>query len=202
MENVLINSYAEIVANHDGKLIKLHLEGDLQGTMIRSHVNELISAGKNVALVDIDGTLRNCSERVKLLPNKHSLEAYADQPNLAYEEFHLACGIDTPLLRNIETVKNLHTAGYFIVLLTSCTALTDTIEATVNQMAKWNVPASTMIMRHPDNHHEPTPMKVNFVKALVEDSKNFKHILLVEDNKDTVKAFKDIGTQTLLVDYK
>ena len=201
------NSYVEVSGKYIKTLDSL-LNQNTGMSLLKDHIDRLLRNIETdsledyrfIAIVDLDGTLRDCcSHRIPLLPDSDMVEFYKDEPNLAYEDFHLACSGDTPIWDTINKVKQLREEGCFIILLTSCTSLDKTICETRKQLQSWELYYDTMIMRHPDNHEEPAQMKLNFISSLVTNDSDKKHFLFIDDNSENVKVIEEFGIDCILV---
>ncbi len=191
------HQYVEVVKNYGNTFTDTTL-ASLPTTMFSGQVNHILESDGKVIFVDLDGTLRGGKNRLHLLPSKEDFQAEKDDPNGLFEEFNKACGLDDPIFENIDKVKEFNAEGYFIVLLTSCTAYEESIESTIMQMHEWGVPFDTMIMRSPNNQEDAINMKTTFFKNLINLKESFKNITIFDDNEKTIKACGELGITTLL----
>ena len=118
---------------------------------------------RGILILDCDGTIRQGSHRLHLLPSQEEIVAAGDTPNIAFHRFNEAAGGDTPIESVIDLVQILHVQGYYIIVLTSCTHSDNSLTIMLNQLELWNVPYHAAVMRGKDNHLHPVDFKEQFL---------------------------------------
>lgn len=155
----------------------------------------------NLALVDLDGTIRQGSHRLHLLPSQEEIVAAGDTPNIAFTRFNEASDGDEPIQPVIDLVKMFYDQGYYIIVLTSCTHSNKTLSTMVNQLDEWNVPYHAAVMRGKDNHRWPVEYKEMFLNdiGIVGYSGS---VVALDDCIDNCNKFREYGILALQVsDY-
>ena len=153
---------------------------------------------KGILICDCDGTLRNGSHRLHLLPSQEEIAAAGDTPNIAFTRFNENGGGDTPIQPVIDLVKMYHTQGYYVVILTSCTCSQNTLNTLINQLEVWNVPYHAAVMRGKDNHRWPVEFKEMFLQdsGLVDYE---GYVLALDDCTSNCEMFMGYGILALQV---
>ncbi|AFK66628.1 polynucleotide kinase/phosphorylase [Colwellia phage 9A] len=155
--------------------------------------------GKRIAVVDLDGCIRDDKHRASLLPSDAVVKSYDDKPNLAFKSYHMACHGDVVVQETVDMVNKLYSEGYFIIILTSCTGYFETINITCTQLKEWRLKWNTMVMRHPDNHNLPHDMKLNFMRQMVTEQEDKNRFVFIDDSAENVDTIKEFGIDTVLV---
>lgn len=156
---------------------------------------------KGILLTDLDGTIRQGSHRIHLLPSQEEIAAAGDTPNIAFTRFNEAGDKDVPIQPVIDLVKMFYDQGYYIIILTSCTHSDKTLSTMVNQLDEWNVPYHAAVMRGKDNHRWPVEYKDRFLydSGIVEYNGN---VIALDDCIDNCNKFREYGILALQVaDY-
>ena len=137
-------------------------------THVRGWVSKLtIGNVRPLAVVDVDGVIRNGKDRLGLLPSKELIKSCADagEANLAWKAFNDASGQDQPIPEVIAFLKEL-SKTWAIVFLTSTTYSAQSFHALLGQLDHWDVPWDGFFMRGEDNHLSPVDMKVHWFERM------------------------------------
>lgn len=154
---------------------------------------------KGILLTDLDGTIRQGSHRLHLLPSQEEIVAAGDTPNVAFTRFNEAGSGDKPIQPVIDLVKMYHTQGYYVIILTSCTCSQNTLNTLINQLEVWNVPYHAAVMRGKDNHRWPVEYKEMFLHdaGVVDYNGN---VVALDDCIDNCNKFREYDILALQVE--
>ena len=119
--------------------------------------------GKGIIICDVDGTIRQGGHRVHLLPTKEEIESAGDKPNIAFTKFNEQSHLDSPMQPVIDMVNLMWESGYYVIMLTSCTHSTHTLDTLLSQLSNWKVVYNAVVMRGKDNHLFPVDFKQQFI---------------------------------------
>lgn len=153
----------------------------------------------SLALVDLDGTVRQGYHRLHLLPSQEDIAAAGDTPNIAFTRFNEAGSGDEPIQPVIDLVRMFYDQGYYIIILTSCTHSGKTLSTMVEQLDMWEVPYHAAVMRGKDNHRWPVEYKEMFLHdvGIVGYSGN---VVALDDCIDNCNMFRKYGLLALQVE--
>jgi hypothetical protein len=138
-------------------------------------------ARRIVVIVDIDGTLSDCSHRVHL--------AQAAQ----WDEFHALAPDDLPKGETVEVVKAMQAQGYVVLGLTG---RSDRYAAmTASWMMKHEIPLDYFFMRPNGNRAKDCDLKPKMLVDIFGNEENVREKVLVvlEDRDRVVEAFRGMG---------
>lgn len=152
-----------------------------------------------IALVDVDGCIRNGYHRLNLLPSQEEITAAGDTPNIAFNSFNEACHLDTPILPVISLVNILSDSDYYIIILTSCTHSEHTLSVLIEQLDEWGIPNDVIVMRGKDNHRWPVEFKRQFIyDSGIDTLTSSKYAL--DDCNGNCNMFRENGFTALQTD--
>ena len=140
-------------------------------------------------LVDIDGTLADCNERVA--------KFLADDKQ-DWNSFYGACGEDKPIITVIAIVEAL-SKSYDIVLCTGRRKSCDT--ATREWLKKYapNIANCPIIYRKDDDHRHDTIVKPEQLKEWMVANNKRKPFAIFEDRNSMVEKWRELGYTCLQV---
>jgi hypothetical protein len=152
-----------------------------------------------LALIDLDGTIRQGSHRLHLLPSQEEIAAAGDTPNIAFTRFNEAGDKDKPIQPVIDLVNMFYEQGYYIIILTSCTHSDKTLSTMVEQLDIWEVPYHAAVMRGKDNHRWPVEYKEMFLHDVGIVGYN-GNVVALDDCVDNCNKFREYGILALQVE--
>ena len=155
---------------------------------------------KGILICDVDGTLRNGSHRLHLLPSQEEIAAAGDTPNIAFTRFNEGCSGDEPIKPVIDLVKMYHTQGYYVIILTSCTCSQNTLNTLLNQLEVWDVPYHAAVMRGKDNHRWPVEYKEQFLYDSGIVTSTVESVVALDDCMDNCNMFREYDILALQVE--
>lgn len=135
---------------------------------------------KDIIVFDLDGTLRDGTHRSHLVP-KEKLDRTE-----SWDAFNRACGKDAPILDNLALMRCLY-QNYFIVILTSCSDVAQTISR--RWLQEHGGYYSQLIMRPEDDHRPDTEFKEAMLRKIGLD----RILCCYEDNFRVAKHIRSLG---------
>ena len=174
-----------------------HIKGVSLTRFVATISNECI--GKRLVIIDVDGTLRDPSHRLHLLPPPYTHGR--PSTNEMYISFNEAGNMDKPLVCNIKKIRSLLTPRGDIVsvVLTSSTSSDATRGALKTQLRKWDIQTDAIFMRSIDNQTPNPQFKRDFMASVDNFGVDPSNILAIDDCRDTCQMFHDIGITPLQV---
>lgn len=138
---------------------------------------------KNVIVFDLDGTLRDGTHRLHLLPTEN-----LDRTE-SWNEFNLACGDDTPIADNIALLDMLcgSDTENLILILTSCCDVARQI--TLDWLLDNHIYFDGLIMRPADDHRSDTEFK----EAKLREIGLENIVCCFDDNPRVVRHIRSLG---------
>jgi hypothetical protein len=147
--------------------------------------------GKNIVVVDIDGTLSRPGERLK----------YIKQEPKDWDAFYEDCFEDEPIYPILELVVRLEKAGYLILF---CTGRRECCRKKTEFWFYQNMRElcdHTLLMRKDGDEREDTEVKPELLHDLFNRSLMTKDdvALILEDRSSMVKKWRELGYTCLQV---
>lgn len=146
-----------------------------------------------IYIVDIDGTIADCSHRLHFIQQKPA----------NWNSFFAACADDEPIPEVIETVKLLHEGGAEIVMITG---RSDAIcKQTHDWLTKWSVPCDALYMRKAGDHRQDNVVKAELFNKVCEEVAlrparlQTEIIGVFEDRKQVVDMYREKGLKVFQV---
>ncbi|NPA96328.1 MAG: phosphatase [Crenarchaeota archaeon] len=139
------------------------------------------------AVVDIDGVLVDCSERLR-----RCLEESGGRKNEGFWNCFLSpryMHLDRPVPQAIELVRQLKRAGYRIVIVTGRRSDTQ-FEATTAQLQRFGVPFDEIYMRRPNDRRKDAEYKAEIVLRLIK--KGYEVKLVIDDSEAVCRKLSEI----------
>jgi uncharacterized HAD superfamily protein len=143
---------------------------------------------KRVILVDVDGTLADCSHRQSFVRSKPK----------NWRAFNEAIHLDTPHEDIIWLVKTLHKSGCTIIICTARTA--DLKEKTVkwlDEVAGLKGVYTAIYMREEKDYRDDGIVKREILDQIREDG--YDPYMVIDDRDRVVRAWRDAGIRCLQV---
>lgn len=147
---------------------------------------------KYIILVDIDGTIADCSERAK----KYITDL--ETPN--WDAFYEACSEDKPIPSIIQLVEELST--YYDIIF--CSGRRESVkEKTIAWMKKYLVntqyePLHMLFRKDGDTRHD-TEVKPELLDALLKEHPEYNICYILEDRNSMVAKWRELGYTCLQV---
>lgn len=141
----------------------------------------------NIYLVDIDGTLADCSHRLHFIQNKP-----AD-----WKGFFAACTEDSPIQEVIDTVNSLRLGLAKIILVTGRSD--EVWEQTSDWLYNQGIKYTEMYMRKQGDHREDYVVKSELLDEILEDWREDKIVAVFEDRKQVVDMYRARGLKVFQV---
>lgn len=135
---------------------------------------------KDIIVFDLDGTLRDGTHRLHLVP-KENLDRTE-----SWDAFNLACGKDEPIWDNIQLMQDLRDWNE-IVILSSCCEVAR--EITVEWLREHAGLGIQLIMRPADDHRPDTEFKEAMLRKIGLD----RILCCFEDNFRVAKHIRSLG---------
>ena len=139
---------------------------------------------RNVIIVDIDGTIADCSHRL------HFIEKHPKN----WESFHDQAIVDPPILSVINLVQALAAQGAQIAFVTGRPE--SHREILMNWLSTHGLPAGALYMRKTGDYRMDTVIKSEIFAEHFSE-KNIWFVL--EDRSSVVKMWRNIGLKVLQV---
>lgn len=143
-------------------------------------------------IFDIDGTLADCSHRLKhILPTKETFQSidYLDKFQPDWEKFYEMCVDDKPIEGVIEILKLLSHTGIKIVLVTGRPK--KYLTQTLAWLLKQNIKFDGIYMREDGDHRPDYIVKHELYMNYI--SKNYAILGVFEDRKQCVDMWRGLG---------
>lgn len=140
-----------------------------------------------IYLVDIDGTLADCSHRLHFIQKKP-----AD-----WDGFFADCSKDSPIREVVDTVQCLARGGARIVLVTGRSDVIE--EKTSEWLRKHGISFLTMYMRKAGDHREDNVVKAEILQEIAEDWPDDHIVGVFEDRKQVVDMYRSHGLRVFQV---
>jgi len=136
-------------------------------------------------IVDIDGTLADCSERAKM---------YLEGENKNWDKFYGACINDYPILSVIDIVQNISSC-YEIIL---CSGRRESCrEDTIRWLEDNEVPYNEILLREDGDFRHDTIVKPELLKKA--NIKESEVAFILEDRNSMVAKWRELGFTCLQV---
>lgn len=145
---------------------------------------------RNVIICDVDGTLRDPSGRLHLIPSRDDMDRTE-----GWRKFNMACFSDAPTQRNIDLVNSLFDHGYVIYLVSGCSL--EARDITRHWMTEHGVQFSYLIMRPEDDHRIAGVFKKEVLETIGMDNIAF----CIEDNPKQAELMESWGLHVIRVPY-
>lgn len=140
-----------------------------------------------IYLVDIDGTLADCSHRLHFIQKKP-----AD-----WDGFFADCDKDSPIQEIVTTVRLLSKGGARIILVTGRSDVIE--EKTQDWLIQHEIPFLAMYMRKAGDHREDNVVKAELLAEIRGDWDNEPIIGVFEDRQQVVDMYRKEGLRVFQV---
>ena len=150
-----------------------------------------MSSQKYIILVDIDGTIADCSERAKKYLS-------GDTPD--WDGFYEACGEDKPIQSIINLVEEL-SVHYDIAF---CSGRRESVRGKTEEWMKRHLVHTTyepigMLFRKDGDKRHDTEVKPEMLDAWLAQNPNYKICYILEDRNSMVAKWRELGYVCLQV---
>lgn len=144
---------------------------------------------RKVFIVDIDGTIADCSHRLHYIQNG----------NHDWTGFFKACVNDTPIWEVIDTIRLLEKSYATIIMVTGRS--NEVENETRYWLMDYGIPCHGLYMRKAGDHREDSIVKSELLSQLLEDRNiGLKDIVAVfEDRQHVVDMYRAKGLKVLQV---
>ncbi len=143
-----------------------------------------MSPFKNIVVFDVDGTLADCSNRVRHLRTKPK----------RWDRFFAEMASDAPIVPLVEVCRSLHASEYRIILLTGRYEQHRSI--TEKWLERHSVPYHELRMRRDGDKRQDTEAK----REMLADSEVDQVLMIFEDRTQMVGLWRSLGITCLQVD--
>ena len=139
----------------------------------------------NILLVDIDGTIADCSERAK---------KYLNQNPPDWDAFYESCTDDKPIESIIELVENLST--YYDIVF--CSGRRESIRKKTEEWMERHLVHVTyqplhMLFRKDGDKRNDTIVKPELLNALLKEHPEYNICYILEDRNSMVAKWRELG---------
>lgn len=144
---------------------------------------------KDIVICDIDGTIAQGGERLKLLK----------EPNVDWDRFYEDCFEDSPIDEICFLVEALYKVGYRIVFITG---RRESVEAKTRAWIEKNLPALhgyTLLMRPTGDHRHDTDVKPELLRSALSQEQIGRISFILEDRNSMVAKWRELGFRCLQV---
>lgn len=144
-------------------------------------------------IVDIDGTLADCTHRL------HHLEAFDSDKEATFEAdwdaFYEDCRDDAPIRPIVKVVKSLADRGYCIILITGRSGKYR--KATEEWLRTQEIPYDLMLMRKDGDHTPDAAIKREWWRMIksgqISLPEAYLPAIVIEDRKRVVEMWREEG---------
>jgi hypothetical protein len=142
-----------------------------------------------IALVDIDGTVADCSHRLHFIRDRRGDEAVSKD----WDAFFKACVDDSPIQPVCELVRALAKA-YTVIWVTG--RPNSTANATHLWLQDYGLPSGPIFMRNDGDHRQDYIIKRELYERMILPEIGVADIA-IEDRKQVVDMWRSLGILTL-----
>ena len=156
-----------------------------------------------ILILDLDGTVRDDSHRLCLLPPPSILEMFPDNPNAAYRKYQAKSHLDEPVQGVIEVVKLLQSNPQMgTIVLSTGTASEGLLSACIasDQLEMWGISYDYLIMRHEDDQRHSVEHKLSCLELFGFTQSDYEsRVFALDDAQHICDAFRGLGMTVLKV---